>query len=105
MPAKNDSAAIAGSVVYCVMLVKDDQLWMGTENGLSVLDIGDRRFLSLNKVSPALDLVSGMGLLAMTTDSKGIIWMGTENGLYRLIDQKNLEHLYPLPGNTLPADG
>ena len=105
LSVENDSPAIAGNIVYCVMIVEDSLLWNGTENGLSVLDIRKNRVIPMEQLPSALGQVSGLGIHAMTIDKNNLIWLGTETGLFRYDkDEMNLEPVhFPGDNNLLPA--
>ena len=82
--------------VYTVMITKQQQLIIGTENGVFTFE--DNHFISLD---PRLSTEAVMSLLQ---DSNNDIWIGTtNNGLYRLSDSglEKLDDNKGLPNNRI----
>ncbi|WP_088654435.1 hybrid sensor histidine kinase/response regulator transcription factor [Geofilum rhodophaeum] len=55
-------------------------LFIGTEGGLSILDMQSEQFLDLNQSNNALSGISEIG--CMLKDRNNLLWIGTRNGLY-----------------------
>ena len=76
--AKNPDHSIDG----CINIVREDKqcnLWIGTHNGLYVLD---KRKDKVTKITLSGFLSSDSFIEAITCGEKGDVWVGTEKGLY-----------------------
>jgi ligand-binding sensor domain-containing protein len=81
MPGKKDSGALAGTVVYALKPVDDGLLWIGTDQGLSVFDLKNNRFLNV-KHDQGLVQFTTSAILTITRHGSDI-WIGTDKGLCR----------------------
>jgi ligand-binding sensor domain-containing protein len=100
-----DSATIAGDIVYCLMVVEDSLLWIGTNNGLSVLDIRKNRVIPREQLPSALSQIYGLDILSMAIDKNNVIWLGVETGLFHYDQAKMKLEAVNFPGDNshLPA--
>jgi ligand-binding sensor domain-containing protein len=106
----NDSLSLAGNVVHCILSAPEDELWIGTENGLSVYDLKTNRFKNLKTSYPVVVALSGMVINSLVHEDN-IIWIGTTEGLFRYnreaksLDQYRNSPLdkFSLPGNTISS--
>jgi ligand-binding sensor domain-containing protein/signal transduction histidine kinase len=75
------SKELAHSKVYSLLLGKStSQLWIGTENGLSVLERESQRFTTLRQTSPTMQVFSVNSIRALCEDRQGKLWLGTYGG-------------------------
>ena len=76
----NDELSIDSNLINCAYIDNDNQLWVGTNNGLNLynrdLDIFRRIDLSLN---PALNTPKNISIQCISQDKYGNILLGTLN--------------------------
>jgi ligand-binding sensor domain-containing protein len=108
LPGKNDTSFIAGSVVYALMTYGDNRLWIGTEKGLSVLDLKNYRFVNIKR-DPVLEPLTHSSVLSFSLDASNV-WIGTDKCLYHYDPDKKIRTSFlkeefnnqSLPGVRLP---
>jgi ligand-binding sensor domain-containing protein/signal transduction histidine kinase/DNA-binding response OmpR family regulator len=74
----NDSTGLVSNTIQCLALEKKGSLWVGTDKGLSQLDLKTRQFKSF---SPAQTMRSRY-ISTMVVDRSQKLWLGTTTGLY-----------------------
>ncbi|MBN2897911.1 MAG: diguanylate cyclase [Clostridia bacterium] len=74
------------------------QLWLGTYQGISVLDIGSNKFTSYTVDDNNL---SNSVVTAIERDRTGNLWFGTLDGLNRLDSKTNQFVNYSVPGDVV----
>ncbi len=75
------SKELAHPKVYSLLLGKaTSRLWIGTENGLSVLERESQTFTTLRQTSPAMQVFSVNSIRALCEDRQGKLWLGTYGG-------------------------
>ncbi len=75
---QNDSNTIANDKVNALMLDKKNNLWIGTERGVNILNLKTNKITYFN-----LEKNTFPAILSITTDKNGEIWIGSKIGLYR----------------------
>lgn len=101
LPGSEDSQSLSGKVIHCILATPDGELWIGTENGLSLMNLEKGAFVDLNKAYSKLAVLSGatVNCLAFSSNS---LWIGTSQGLYRLnVNGGSLERYVHDPANGL----
>jgi ligand-binding sensor domain-containing protein len=78
---KEDSVSLAGSLINALVPVRNEMLWIGTDEGLSVYDLKHSRFLNI-RGEPTLYPLEHANILSLVRDSDRI-WIGTERGLFQ----------------------
>lgn len=79
-PSKSDPNSLLSGKVRDLYIDKSDNVWVGTEEGLSVFDPLKNQFYNVTQLS---DGNSPCYILALEEDNYGNIWIGTKNnGLY-----------------------
>ncbi len=104
LPGKNDTAFLAGSIVYALMPSGDHRLWIGTDKGLSVLDLKNYRFINIKR-DPVLEPLTHSAVLSFAQDSSNV-WIGTDKCLYRYEPGKKIRTSYlkeELNNQSLPG--
>ncbi|GAB3688614.1 two-component regulator propeller domain-containing protein [Spirosoma flavus] len=72
---------IPNNWINCLLISKDNKLFIGTFDGLACLDLETENFVStLGRNS----LLSGIVIYALFDDNKGNLWLGTSQGLKKL---------------------
>lgn len=71
--------------VYSILPINENELWIGTLNGLQRFDIRSRQFTNYHRD------VDSKYILTLYRDQKNRLWIGTEKGL----------HIYTVNGNAL----
>ncbi len=89
---------------YCITLYEDSKhnLWIGTYNGLSILDPSRKRFRNYYNVKNQNSLSSNW-VYCFHEDQKGRMWIGTNFGL-NLFDPVNEKFTVYLKENGLPGN-
>lgn len=91
--------------IAAILEENDKSLWIGTFNGLNLIDIESGTIKSWEHVENDLNSLSGIQVYALCKDKNGGLWIGTDNGLNyydRLKD--NFHHFTTadgLPSNTI----
>ncbi len=103
----NEELSLAGNVVKCILQLNSNELWIGTEQGLSILDSETKKFVDIKNVKPDLLPLLNTGINAFAYDSSGVLWIGTVFGLYDydLATGELLQYSHdPLNIQSLPHD-
>ncbi|MCO6478631.1 MAG: response regulator, partial [Phaeodactylibacter sp.] len=98
------SGGPASNVIFRFFEDSENNLWLATDNGLSLLDRNTGRFIHYPITTPSGEAVS---ILAIYEDREGVLWLGTWGQGFYTFDRSNgtYEH-YALPhiggneGNT-----
>ncbi|WP_291033462.1 two-component regulator propeller domain-containing protein [Dyadobacter sp. 50-39] len=72
---------LPNSWVNCLLIAKDNKLFIGTFNGLACLDLETKSFISTFGVN---SLLKGVVIYALFDDDKGNLWAGTSQGLKKI---------------------
>ena len=80
----NKSAGILSNTVHTLFIDKENNLWIGTNNGINKLCISTNSFESYRKIKNATNPLSHNSISSIWEDSYGYIWIGTWNGLNRM---------------------
>lgn len=91
----DDSESLASNNVRCMFLSGKKILYVGTDNGMSILVKESNRFKNILK-HPGTH--QSLDVTAITEDRQGIIWLGTSNGNILFINERN----EPVVLNNLP---
>lgn len=67
--------------INCLLVSKDNKLFIGTFDGLACLDLDTENFVS---TFGSNSLLRGVVIYSLFDDNKGNLWMGTSDGLKRL---------------------
>lgn len=74
-----NSGSLSGDQIWCVMTDKDDNIWLGTEHGMSIASNSSVcRFI---KISSLINTGESNEFLCVFRDSKGNLWLGGTNGI------------------------
>lgn len=74
-----NSGSLSGDQIWCVMSDKDDNIWLGTEHGMSIASNSSVcRFI---KISSLINTGESNEFLCVFRDSKGNLWLGGTNGI------------------------
>ena len=98
------AAGPASDVVFRFFEDKNNNLWLATDNGLSLLDRNTGRFIHYPITTPNGGAVS---ILAIHEDREGVLWLGTWGQGFYAFDRSNgtykhyaLPHIGGKEGNT-----
>lgn len=69
--------SISSDWVTC-LLIDDNKIWIGTDNGLNLFDMTHKTFKKINIGNTADE----KNILSIYKDKSGIIWIGTFNGFF-----------------------
>ncbi|OHX64637.1 hypothetical protein NH26_24000 [Flammeovirga pacifica] len=81
--SKNEHS-LTNNVVKSICRVSDDEIWIGTGNGLNIFDVKTQKFERFyasyqNHFSISDDLI-----FKIYKDKNGIVWLGTNNGIDKI---------------------
>jgi ligand-binding sensor domain-containing protein/GAF domain-containing protein len=101
LPGSKDSLSLSGRVVHSIVATPDNELWAGTDNGLSLMNLETGAFIDLNKVYANLANLSGKQVNCLVFSNK-TLWIGTNQGLFKLnLNTGSLDHYVHDPANGL----
>ncbi len=83
---KSGSNTISSDNVNCLLLSKQNKLFIGTEIGLNIYDIAQKKFSSYATTANKVFLEKQV--TALFEDKKGTIWVGTPIGIHVFEDSK-----------------
>lgn len=93
-----EEEGISSDLVYSTTR-KGDELWLGTEYGITVYPIHDGKIQVYKKgVGMGINL-SENRIRKMFVDSQGIVWAGSESGVDKIVSQKNFKMFRYLKDN------
>lgn len=72
---------LPNSWINCLLISKDNKLFIGTFNGLACLDLDTKSFVSTFGVN---SLLRGTAIYSLFDDGKGSLWAGTSQGLKKI---------------------
>ncbi|MVM28473.1 response regulator [Spirosoma sp. HMF4905] len=72
---------IPNNWINCLLVSKDNKLFIGTFDGLACLDLDTENFVS---TFGSNNLLRGIVIYSLFDDTKGNLWLGTSQGLKRL---------------------
>ncbi|MBN1536649.1 MAG: PAS domain S-box protein [Anaerolineales bacterium] len=90
-PQNPESICGDAVVPFRTQVIQEDpqgNLWVGTQNGLSVLDKATETFKSYRHDPRRKDSLSHDKIGALLFDSQGVLWVGTEGGGLNRFDQQ-----------------
>lgn len=96
--SKNTPNAIGHNFIYCITTVDSTHLWIGTENGIYILNLETARFTPFEPVREKR-------IGDILKDKDGIIWITTRlHGLYRYDPAKNATINYKSGNSDLSSN-
>lgn len=76
-----ESASIPNNVVWNIMEDLSGNIWLGTDHGVAVSDIGyPYKYIGVDMLT---GLTEGLDVSVLKTDRDGYLWLGGRNGLIR----------------------
>lgn len=104
--SKNIEDRISSDYVRCLLMDSQENLWVGTENGVNVLWKGENRFEVFQFSLSDSTSISGDMVVSIFEDKKGRIWIGTYSNGLNLFEPNNKEFFHfstkdGLPGNNI----
>lgn len=87
-----NSGTISGDVVWCVFRDRDDNTWIGTNDGISLSP--QKRTLHIHNLHHITGSGSGMVVNTILIDSRRTMWVGGTHGIIRIdsINHSNYSH-------------
>lgn len=76
-----NSADLSSDNVASLCMGKDDVLWIGTAQGLSVFDLATQKITKLVGTKSGKAHFSNQSINQVYEDSRGLVWIGTREGL------------------------
>lgn len=96
-----DSNTIGSDWIYSIVESNDNELWLGTTAGISVLDSERASFRHYKSIVANPRSLSDNNVSVLFKDSRGNIWVGTDKGLNRYIVETDNFVVTPL--TAMPA--
>ncbi len=91
--AANRNNSLVGNTIQTLWLAPDGQMWIGTTDGLSVLDTVSEQFVNFRHDANKENSLSVGAIRAITGDNEGGVWIATGQGLdYRPRGSKDFVH-------------
>ena len=84
-----DSTTISGNDVRCIFEDRQNNLWIGTRNGLNLMNRDRREFIQFLNQSSDSSTINDNTIRSITEDRKGRLWIGSGKGLNKLIPSPN----------------
>jgi signal transduction histidine kinase/ligand-binding sensor domain-containing protein/DNA-binding response OmpR family regulator len=78
---KSDASSLPDNHVTCIYEDKKNNLWIGTENGLALLNRSNNSFVSFRHYPTLAYSLSENNITTMNEDHQGNLWVGTTGGL------------------------
>ena len=111
----NEPTGILSNTIHTLFIDKENNLWIGTDNGINKLDNSTNSFEPYRNISDEINPLSHNSVSVIFEDSFGYIWIGTWNGLnqmnkatgeikYFLFDTKNQSNSSNSAINTIDED-
>lgn len=89
---KNNSSTLSDDHVNVIFKDKDNNIWIGTENGLNkYLSSKDNFIRILHDPNKTFSIIDN-NILSITQDNTGILWIGTGGGISKTFFPKNNFH-------------
>lgn len=76
-----NTADLSSDHIASLCIGKDDVLWVGTAQGLSVLDLATQKITKLMGTKSGKAHFSNQSINQVYEDSRGLMWIGTREGL------------------------
>jgi len=83
-----DSTTLSNQIVWTTLEDSKGRFWVGTSNGLNLLDRKSGKFTQYYKQDNE-DSLQNNSILSIYEDEKKRLWFGTDSGLHQYIEEKN----------------
>ncbi len=80
--SSSDSTTLTSDIITTIFRDSHDRLWVGTADGLNLLDKSESHFHRIS--DDELNLEPGQSITVISEDQMGVIWIGTNTGSYQL---------------------
>jgi ligand-binding sensor domain-containing protein len=85
-----DNSSLTSNVVWDFAGLTKNQVWIGTNSGINILNIKTDKISSHLKIN---QFINHAAVTKIYEDKSGIIWLGTEtSGLYKVNSNENIDH-------------
>lgn len=84
---------IIDDFIYKIYEDKKGQIWIGTQNGISIYDPKNKRFKTL-RISNIGSLLKNNRIFDIFEDSENNVWIGTKFGLYKIVNDSVQSFFY-----------
>lgn len=79
-----DKNSLCNNSIFSIAEDDADNLWIGTQNGLSRMDVANNRFENFFNQPGNAQSLSNNEVLNIVKDKQGNLWVGTSNGINRI---------------------
>lgn len=95
-----DSTSLCHNEVNAIIEDRDQNLWIGTANGLNLYDREKNNFLNVDAIAENDNHLSNAFITALTSDDLGQIWIGTMGGGVNIFNKEKFHFTYQFSKNT-----
>jgi ligand-binding sensor domain-containing protein len=102
---ENGTTTNSGTVIHCI-LIRDKELWIGTDKGLSIYNSETENFLDIRTSYPEISALINSPVFSIVYDHS-TLWAGTLQGLFRFNTSSKTfdKYLYDPDNNlSIPAN-
>lgn len=82
IPSGNEKGEIAGEYIRCLFEDSDKDIWVGSSEGISLIENDDSSSLDIKNIRLGSGSESENNIITIYEDRQGIIWIGTGSGLF-----------------------
>ena len=98
-----DNSSLSSDRVYSIFRDQDGKLWVGTFNGLDILNEKTGKFTHFKNITDNQNQLSSNWIWSIYQDSEGIMWLGTKDGGLNKFDPKSKTVKYYKNNSTDPS--
>jgi signal transduction histidine kinase/ligand-binding sensor domain-containing protein/DNA-binding response OmpR family regulator len=98
----NDKSSLPHNTVNTITEGKDEQLWVGTAQGLCIYDRERDLFINVDSIQTNKNYLNNRYITDLEFDAEGRLWIGTHEGGINIYDQSKGEFIYII---DKPQDG
>lgn len=85
-----ENSLLSSNIVWSFSLLMKNQIWIGTNNGINILNDKTDKISSDHKLN---QLIENASVTKIYEDKSGVIWLGTEKtGLYKISSNESIDH-------------
>ena len=97
-----DTTSLAESSISVLKQTSDSMIWIGTKNGLSILDPFTEKIINYQHKQNGKEGFCGEWILSFYEDDDGIVWIGTNGGIIKADLKERTFRLTKLHLNEIP---
>ncbi len=91
----NDPNSLPGNKINTILIDKDSNIWLGTDNGLALFNKQSEKFTVLRHKPGDSNSLVGNFVFSIIQRKNGQLWIGTENGGISILNTTKYVHVSP----------